>query len=49
MKNSITIDDALIRAEKYGLKYEVKRELENGSSPWEALYEWDLLDVDEIK
>lgn len=48
MKYNITVDEALIRAKKYGLKYEVKRELENGYSPWEALYEWDLLDIDEI-
>lgn len=44
----ITVDEDLIISEKYGLKCEVKRELENGASPYEVLYEWDLLDVDEI-
>lgn len=48
MKYNITVDEALMRAEKYGLIYEVKRELENGASPWEALYEWDLLNFEEI-
>lgn len=44
----ITVDEDLIRAEKYGLTHEVKRELENGDLFWEVLYEWDLPDVDEI-
>ena len=28
---------------------EVKDELNHGATPWEALYEWDLLEIDEFE
>ena len=39
----MTIEEALATARKYGLEYEVQQEMDNGSSPEEALYEWDIL------
>lgn len=38
-----TAEDALRIAEKFGLKEEVQRELDNGATPLEALREWDIL------
>ena len=45
----ITPDEALTRAKEHGLTKEVKDELDNGLTPWEALYEWDLLEIDEFE
>ena len=43
MKN-ITYTEALNIARQYGLEGEVAYMInEMGASPWEALYEWDLL------
>ena len=39
----------LKRAKEYGLTKEVKDELDHGATPWEALYEWDLLEIDEFE
>ena len=38
-----TVEDALRIADKFGLKAEVQRELDNGATPLEALKEWDIL------
>ena len=38
-----TTEDALRIADKFGLKAEVQRELDNGATPLEALREWDIL------
>ena len=38
-----TTEDALRIADKFGLKAEVQRELDNGATPLEALKEWDIL------
>lgn len=39
-----TFEEALMLADKYGLKSEVLYEIDvNGLSPIEALYEWDIL------
>lgn len=38
-----TAEDALRIADKFGLKAEVQHELDNGSTPLEALKEWDIL------
>ena len=38
-----TAEDALRIADKFGLKVEVQRELDNGATPLEALKEWDIL------
>ena len=38
-----TAEDALRIADKFGLKAEVQRELDNGVTPLEALKEWDIL------
>lgn len=38
-----TAEDALRIADKFGLKAEVQRELDNGSTPLEALREWDII------
>ena len=38
-----TAEDALRIADKFGLKTEVQRELDNGATPLEALKEWDIL------
>lgn len=45
----ITPDAALKRAKEYGLTKEVKDEIDHGATPWEALYEWDLLEIDEFE
>ena len=44
-KSSIvkTAEDALRIADKFGLKAEVQRELDNGATPLEALREWDIV------
>ena len=39
----ITAEDALRIADKFGLKAEVQRELNNGATPLEALREWDII------
>ena len=38
-----TAEDALRIADKFGLKAEVQRELNNGATPLEALKEWDII------
>ena len=38
-----TAEDALRIADKFGLKAEIQRELDNGVTPLEALKEWDIL------
>lgn len=38
-----TAEDALRIADKFGLKAEVQKELDNGATPLEALREWDIL------
>lgn len=38
-----TAEDALRIADKFGLKAEVQRELDNGATPLEALREWDII------
>ena len=38
-----TADDALCIADKFDLKEEVQKELDNGATPLEALKEWDIL------
>ena len=38
-----TAEDALRIADKFGLKEEVQRELDNGATPLNALREWDIL------
>ena len=38
-----TAEDALRIADKFGLKAEVQRELDNGATPLEALREWDIV------
>ena len=44
-KSSIvkTAEDALRIADKFDLKAEVQKELDNGATPLEALKEWDIL------
>ena len=37
------INEALVTAALYNLEEEVRREIENGASPEEALAEWDIL------
>ena len=39
----MSTEQALCVAQKYGLEDEVRREIENGYSPEEALAEWDIL------
>ena len=38
-----TAEDALRIADKFGLKAEIQRELDNGATPLEALREWDII------
>ena len=38
-----TAEDALRIADKFGLKTEVQKELDNGATPLEALREWDIV------
>ena len=38
-----TAEDALRIADKFGLKEEVQRELDNGATPLDALREWDII------
>lgn len=38
-----TAEDALRIASKFGLEAEVQRELDNGTTPLDALREWDIL------
>lgn len=49
LHKQITPDEALKRAKEYGLTKEVKDELDHGAIPWEALYEWDLLEIEELE
>lgn len=49
LHKQITPDEALKRAKEYELTKEVKYELDHGATPWEALYEWDLLEIDEFE
>lgn len=39
----MSILEALATAALYGLEEEVRREIENGALPEEALAEWDIL------
>lgn len=39
----MSVLEALATATLYGLEEEVRREIENGSLPEEALAEWDIL------
>lgn len=39
----MSVLEALTTAALYGLEEEVRREIENGSLPEEALAEWDIL------
>ena len=48
MYKEITKKEAIKRARKYCLEYEVIQDLNRGLSPLEALYEWDLLNENEI-
>lgn len=42
-------DDAIAIAKEWGLEEEVRYEMEcNGCTPAEALYEWDLLEIDDL-
>ena len=45
-KKDYTYEEALELATEWGLQNEVKYEMEYGSTPNEALYEWDLLEFD---
>ena len=38
-----TAEDALRIADKFGLKTEVQRELDNGATPLDSLKEWDII------
>lgn len=38
-----TTEDALRIADKFGLKAEVQRELDNGATPLDAIREWDII------
>ena len=38
-----TTEDALRIADKFGLKAEVQKELDNGATPLDALREWDII------
>lgn len=38
-----TAEDALRIADKFGLKEEVQKELDNGATPLDALREWDII------
>ena len=38
-----TAEDALRIADKFGLKTEVQKELDNGATPLDALREWDIV------
>ncbi len=52
MKNKeliITREEAIDIADEYGLGNEVIYEMDNGASPWQALYEWDLLPVEQLE
>ena len=44
----ITKQQALKRAKKYCLEFEVQNEMDCGATPWQALYEWDLLEKKRI-
>ena len=46
---SISEQDALDRAKPYGLEEEVYNAIRCGNTPWEALYEWDLLEIEELE
>lgn len=45
VKSSVvkTAEDALRIADKFGLKEEVQKELDNGATPLDALREWDII------
>ncbi len=52
MKNKeliITREEAIDIADEYGLGNEVIYEMDHGSSPWQALYEWDLLTLEQLE
>ena len=38
-----TAEDALRIADKFGLKAEIQKELDNGATPLDALREWDII------
>lgn len=39
----MTRDDALLLAQKYGLKEEIEKAMDSGISPLEACSMWDIL------
>lgn len=45
VKSSVvkTAEDALRIADKFGLKEEVQKELDNGATPLDALRKWDII------
>ena len=45
VKSSVvkTAEDALRIADKFGLKEEVQKELDNGATPLDAIREWDII------
>lgn len=44
----MTKEEALEIARKYGLENEVNYAMKNGHSPEEALYEWNIVGVNDI-
>ena len=48
MRRIITKEEAIKRAKEYRLEYEIIYEMNHGCNAWEALYEWDLLEENEI-
>lgn len=44
----MTREEALKIARKYGLENEVDYAMQNGYSPEEALYEWDIVAMNDV-
>lgn len=44
----MTREEALKIAKKYGLEKEVDYAMQNGYSPEEALYEWDIVAMNDV-
>lgn len=50
MAQRTTREEAIQIAKEYKLEAEVKRLMDAGFEPWQALWEWDLpLDINEFK
>lgn len=47
--NQVTASIALAVASMYGLQSEVSETMSDGYTPYEALYEWDIVDEDLIE